>query len=1312
MRVPKVLAALLIAVFSLAVGAVPFGAYATAVGADPVPVLSAVSASVEAGGPGQSLGELLGAPAQQPGAKGGIVSVWALAGDTVVKAPAYVDANEKIDLKGHTLTVYGSLTINGDSVSHGSLVIDGGKLIIKKNNSYKNTGNLYIRGGLLVMTKSADYVETEQSVIADGYDGTGSLTAGSVKVYGQFMQLNDYSPYSYNETGTHTTILSGTNKLVIFKTPVQSGFRNLTLSGVSFTAADTDVPVTRYYRNPNGGTLSQDYVYHTNGTFLSLKKSLTSNYSITVPNLYYLGVQGAYTLTVTGNLIVPAGGSLNVTGNISATGVYDSGSLTLSSGKTIAAANSFSLTSGGILNLSVGGIATKAFYASQGTVSAAGISGASITLGKYTGSAISISGSPVNFSGDLGGRSLTVSGSLVIPQGATLTPNGGVVNVSGNIDAVGSLVIAKSGDLVYAGNDFITESSSSSFTAGTLEVGGMFRQVHGAAFGAGTGFHARLLGLSSAWGTVFDDPDTAWFTNVTFPSRTDISAGSVISIRGNLAADLSVPASALLYFSGSLNGHRLSAGSLTIPAGQTLTIGSGRLDVYGDMDMLGTLDMQDAGGAVVVGGTFTAEGGNSWGHLKQGYLALEGNFLQKGAYGTPSAKSFCPDSTFNALLLGTGPQSENFESPADPGDPIDGSTDGSWFYSLVSCNTGVASAPAGCYGPFTASGTKLADISVSAGGAPQPLDQDFEKNTLSYGVALPVDATSARLSFTSANANEAIAMTGASHSEGVTDGDVSITPDGTRTVTHKVTLEVFPEAEMMGNISGDPFSTTYTVTLHRVPLLAGLSLNYALGNDTVSKPFPLAGGATAFSVDVPVDADSIIASATPNGSGGVVTDYTGNDGVVDPGTQKEIKVQATAGAVQATYTITVRKPMLSGLNLEPARALDAPFSPDSSVVSSVTIPYGWPSVTLVPVGNYIGTGDGVTFEFYEMTNGGEALLPDGVIALSQGQTRHIAIHASYNNGTETFEETYEADVKREQSDNANLKSLGASAGYLSPAFASSTAAYTLLIPETVSTVTLSPAVEDVNSTYKIDALSKNTPKALTLPLNGSATVEIAVTALRGNTKTYTVTVRRVPMLSVASAKPVYSGYPSLSPGGTNRLTVSYSVSLPCTVKLEVKKGTKWYTVLSRAEASPGAKTWAWNGMAGGSYLPSGLYTFRVMPYYSGSAGASKSFTVKILSKPAVSVTSINPSTFKANGANKLQTVVKWTILTDAKVDVVNSAGRTVETLYTAACRPPATLTLYWDGRDASGSLVAAGKYTLKVTCGGAAAVYKAFTVKR
>lgn len=192
-----------------------------------------------------------------------------------------------------------------------------------------------------------------------------------------------------------------------------------------------------------------------------------------------------------------------------------------------------------------------------------------------------------------------------------------------------------------------------------------------------------------------------------------------------------------------------------------------------------------------------------------------------------------------------------------------------------------------------------------------------------------------------------------------------------------------------------------------------------------------------------------------------------------------------------------------------------------------------------------------------------------------------------------------------------------------------------------------------------------------------------------------------------SAAPRVSGRAAISPGGTDQLVFQYNYQ-PQTegiVKIAIKVGKVWKTILDTTQSEPGIKTFAWDGRIAGKALRAGTYTARLtMP------DATQTMKVRILPKPSVTIYAVKPATFKATGKSTALIQVRWSQMCDVRVEVVNAAGAVVRTLYTAQNRAAAKVSLRWDGRDDQGQLVPSGTYRVRAKCGGAAAVTRKFKV--
>ena len=103
------------------------------------------------------------------------------------------------------------------------------------------------------------------------------------------------------------------------------------------------------------------------------------------------------------------------------------------------------------------------------------------------------------------------------------------------------------------------------------------------------------------------------------------------------------------------------------------------------------------------------------------------------------------------------------------------------------------------------------------------------------------------------------------------------------------------------------------------------------------------------------------------------------------------------------------------------------------------------------------------------------------------------------------------------SSDAPLSALTLSQGSLSPSFTSGTLAYTASVSNSVSSLVVTPTVNDANATATVNGASPATPVTLTV---GSNTVTVQVTAQDGTTtQNYTVTVTRAAALTVALTGP-------------------------------------------------------------------------------------------------------------------------------------------------------------------------------------------------
>ncbi len=112
------------------------------------------------------------------------------------------------NLNGHEFDLTGSATVPPGA----TLTIAGGSLSI--------SGDLLLDNSTLVMTDAADRVIVGGDFTAKGTDHTGKFTAGRLTVRGDFAQLSTNSAKSYLASGSHVTVLAGSvTQHVSFATP-------------------------------------------------------------------------------------------------------------------------------------------------------------------------------------------------------------------------------------------------------------------------------------------------------------------------------------------------------------------------------------------------------------------------------------------------------------------------------------------------------------------------------------------------------------------------------------------------------------------------------------------------------------------------------------------------------------------------------------------------------------------------------------------------------------------------------------------------------------------------------------------------------------------------------------------------------------------------------------------------------------------------------------------------------------------------------------------------------------------------------------
>ena len=294
--------------------------------------------------------------------------------------------------------------------------------------------------------------------------------------------------------------------------------------------------------------------------------------------------------------------------------------------------------------------------------------------------------------------------------------------------------------------------------------------------------------------------------------------------------------------------------------------------------------------------------------------------------------------------------------------------------------------------------------------------------------------------------------------------------------------------------------------------LASLSVNGALS------PIAFTPGVQTYSVTLPYQTNAIVnltvnefdhtqlsyASAAVNGTS--VTLNTTGSGIASvlltatPNTAQAVNIVVTApDGSTLTYTVNITRQSndasLSNL-ISSIGSLSPVFAP-ATTAYGVTVPHAATTVTLTPTVNEPNAT--------VVINGGNP------ITLSVG-LNPIAVTVTSQDGSTTL--TYTVTVTRLPSSDATLSNLTSSTGTLTPGFAPATTAYSFTVVNAVTTLTLTPTVNEPNATVVVN---NGNPIALAV---GANPILVEVTAQDGTTKiTYTVTVTRAAALQAVIAGP-------------------------------------------------------------------------------------------------------------------------------------------------------------------------------------------------
>ncbi|MDB9880848.1 cadherin-like beta sandwich domain-containing protein [Planktomarina temperata] len=327
------------------------------------------------------------------------------------------------------------------------------------------------------------------------------------------------------------------------------------------------------------------------------------------------------------------------------------------------------------------------------------------------------------------------------------------------------------------------------------------------------------------------------------------------------------------------------------------------------------------------------------------------------------------------------------------------------------------------------------------------------------------------------------------------------------------------------------FGATPTAAFFTPPASSDATLSaLTLSSGSLSPSF--ASGTLAYTASVAHSVSSLIVTPTTNDANATAT-VNG----ASPATPVTLAVGSNTVTVQVTaqdgstqsYTVAVTRAALSSdANLSALSLSSGSLSPgfaSGTLAYTSSVPNSVSSLIVTPTTNDANATATV--------NGASTATP---VTLAVGSNT-VTVQVTAQDGTTI--QSYTVAVTRAASSDATLSALTLSSGSLSPGFASGTLAYTASVPNSVSSLIVTPTTNDANATATVNGASAATPVTLSV---GSNTVTVQVTAQDGTLQNYTVAVTRAAASSDATLSALALSSSSLSPSFASG-TLAYTASV-------------------------------------------------------------------------------------------------------------------------------------------------------------------------
>ncbi len=407
------------------------------------------------------------------------------------------------------------------------------------------------------------------------------------------------------------------------------------------------------------------------------------------------------------------------------------------------------------------------------------------------------------------------------------------------------------------------------------------------------------------------------------------------------------------------------------------------------------------------------------------------------------------------------------------------------------------------------SDASLSGLGVSAG----TLTPGFAPGATSYTDNVGYGVSSITVTPTTTDPNATVKVNGATAASGSPSGPISLSVGG-NTITVQVTAQ-------------DGTTTdTYTVVVTRAAASSDASLSgLSVSAGTLTPNF--AAGTTSYTDSVGYGVSNITVTPTTtdtnatikvNGAAAASGSSSGPVSLSVGDNTFTILVTAQDGTTTDTYTVVVTRAAPSS-DASLASVLGQAISPTASHAGTAADPLQATvnvanSVATAGAGDIAATDPNATVAFYG-TDSTFTTPVTGSVSLTAGGATHVYIKAVAQDGTTALYYAVTINRAAAASTDATLSSLTISSGTLSPAFASGTTDYTAGVGNSVTSLTVTPTVNESHATVQVNSGSASNPINLNV---GSNTVTVMVTAQDGTTTdAYTITVTRA-----AAAAPTYT----------------------------------------------------------------------------------------------------------------------------------------------------------------------------------------------